>query len=354
MHFLSYSDEAMPSRLAHLGYRKSTCVTLIILFLAGSLCLSGCGNSENHVLRVATHWSEGDCRKIDQFLRDEADPIRIEWLRLPPLDDPTHAVLRGSRVDVILGGRPESHALLAASGRLQALDSSDARPWRVLTRLNNGSKPYMGSKLALMASPETWSAEYARLVSETDEDRTRTDEPIREGVSLVISSTRGALALRFLNAIGATKSAGPSASLLPTLLAATLTDSYDELREARAILHANGDPPRSFAWMTEAPPWPPASITRMRTRPDGMALIKTLAGQIAPDKTSLTWLLNAFERVPKPIDGGSLRELDEAVGGRLAADPRFRAWLGSEWAAWASQRYRRVGRNLSTVERSSS
>ena len=57
-----------------------------------------------------------------------------------------------------------------------------------------------------------------------------------------------------------------------------------------------------------------------------------------------SWLLESWEQPSRPIDGALLGELAHAVGGRLAREPRFRAWLQAEWTAWARQRYRRVAR----------
>ena len=77
---------------------------------------------------------------------------------------------------------------------------------------------------------------------------------------------------------------------------------------------------------------------------DGAALVGVLAEQLAPDPDERRWLLASWGRAPRPIDGGLLDELAGAVGGRLAANARLRAWLRGEWTAWARQRYRRVAR----------
>ena len=42
--------------------------------------------------------------------------------------------------------------------------------------------------------------------------------------------------------------------------------------------------------------------------------------------------------------GPCLAELAGAADGRLAREPRFRAWLRGEWTAWTRQLYRRVAR----------
>ncbi|MBY0396343.1 MAG: hypothetical protein K2X91_07720, partial [Thermoleophilia bacterium] len=131
------------------------------------------------------------------------------------------------------------------------------------------------------------------------------------------------------------------------LLGATLVDAADELREARAALaHAgDGDAGRAARWMTQPPPWPPASVAKILGREsDAMPLLETLAAQVAPEADARGWLLRSWLAPSRPIDGAFLGELAGAVGGRLAREPRFRSWLRGEWAAWARQRYRRVAR----------
>ena len=42
----------------------------------------------------------------------------------------------------------------------------------------------------------------------------------------------------------------------------------------------------------------------------------------------------------RSIDGALIAELANALEGRVANEPRLRAWLRAEWTAWARQRYR--------------
>lgn len=277
-------------------------------------------------------------------------PLRVRWLRVPPGDDPTHAATRPSNVDVILGGPVESYARLAVRDRLTPFLAADERPWRIVARPSAAARSPDDTR---SSRPSNWPTEYARAVLDAADDR---DPPIdpEEGVGLVAGSPRAAQARAFLATLPGTTAARPAASLRPELLDSTLGVARPELRAARAALARMGDPARLLAWMTEPPPWPPASVTRMRTRPDGPALIALLAEQVAPDRSARDWVLQAFDRVPKPLDAETLRELDEAAGGRLASDPRFRAWVRSEWAAWARQRYRRVVRDPSEWRRSPS
>jgi len=136
--------------------------------------------------------------------------------------------------------------------------------------------------------------------------------------------------------------------LLADLLGATLVDAQDELAWAWNELDRAAVAPTSqtFGWLTEPPPWPPASIDRMQQRggEKALALVEDLAGQIAPDPQERLWLRESWLRAGQVVDGSVLSELSRAAGGRLVHEPRFRAWLRGEWTAWARQRYRRVAR----------
>jgi hypothetical protein len=185
-----------------------------------------------------------------------------------------------------------------------------------------------------------------------------------EGVALVRGGRNPALAqefVRFLAERGQAESPPPSepagkgdrdpddkpgvAALLADLLGATLVDSQDELWAAWATLSAAGHPERAERWLTEPPPWPPASVEKLLKRgEDGAALLETLTVEIAPEAEVRNWLLRSWLAPPRHLDGQLLRELARALDGRLVREPRFRAWLRGEWTAWARQRYRRVAR----------
>lgn len=315
----------------------------------------GCGARSNGPLVIATNWSRAECDVIEERLSSQPEAVAVRWIFLPADSDPAQAAARGRGVDLILGGRPESHAFLASHGQSTPLEPSDARPWRVIHRSTANSQGALGTRLAaLVDSSEEWAAEYARLVLGAGEPANDSTSLIEDGISLVAGSPREIKAQRFVASLGETRPAGPCASMLPVLLEATLVDCRDDLRAVLSAFRMTEKSSRFQNWMTEAPPWPPASITRLRTQENGMALIGTLVDQIAPDAASRAWLLGAFDRVPQPIDGSLLREFDEALNGRLVRDARFRAWLRSEWTAWASQRYRRVARGLLSSERSAS
>ena len=139
-----------------------------------------------------------------------------------------------------------------------------------------------------------------------------------------------------------------TSDLLADLLGATLVDAQDELAWACHELDRAAVAPTSqtFGWLTEPPPWPPASIDRMQRRggEKALALVEDLAGQIAPDPQKRLWLRESWLKPGRAVDGSLLSELSRAAGGRLVREPRFRAWLREEWTAWARQRYRRVAR----------
>ncbi len=140
--------------------------------------------------------------------------------------------------------------------------------------------------------------------------------------------------------------------LLATLLETSLVDAGPELRQARIALESVPSSGPSLSLLGEPPPWPPASIARMKAKADGEELLAILARQVAPEPESRAWLLSAFEEPPRPVDLARLDAIASAAGGRLVAEPRFRAWLGSEWRAWARQRDRRVARRLDLAETS--
>ena len=145
--------------------------------------------------------------------------------------------------------------------------------------------------------------------------------------------------------------------MLAELLGATLVDARDELWAAWEALERAGLPPTQLRWMTEPPPWPPASIAKILSGQGerAMSMVETLAGQLAPEPSARAWLISSWLSPPRPIDREVLEALTHAAEGRLLREPRFREWLRAEWTAWARQRYRRVlriveaGRGQSTL-----
>ena len=137
------------------------------------------------------------------------------------------------------------------------------------------------------------------------------------------------------------------AELLADLLGCVLFEARPELIAAHRAIEAHQDRPqaqRAARWMVQPPPWPPASIQELSSRPDSGALIGDLSAQVVPDPRSRLWLRESWVRPEAPIDGTLLSEIARAEGGRLAREDRFRAWLRGEWSAWATQRFRRAER----------
>lgn len=134
--------------------------------------------------------------------------------------------------------------------------------------------------------------------------------------------------------------------LLAILLGSTLVDAQQELVHASRVLEQSAHPARLERFLTEPPPWPPASISRLSRQEDaeGERLRDQLAAQIAPDLDTRYWLLESWNETAATLDGEALDRLARAVDGKLASEPRFRAWLQAEWTSWARQRYRRVAR----------
>jgi hypothetical protein len=132
--------------------------------------------------------------------------------------------------------------------------------------------------------------------------------------------------------------------LLADLLGATLVDAQDELRAAWRAREKAGRVEQAEGWMTEPPPWPPASVEKLLARQGSADLLDTLARQVAPDAGVRAWLTRSWLAPRRNVDGKLLEELAGAADGRLVREPRFRAWLRAEWTAWARQRYRRVTR----------
>jgi hypothetical protein len=177
-----------------------------------------------------------------------------------------------------------------------------------------------------------------------------------EGVAIPLGARQPELAksfVQFLTESQGVKSVpgGPEIdpdtdALLADLLGATLVDAQDELWAAWAVLDRVGYPEMPLRWMTEPPPWPPASVARILRRggESGMPLIETLARELSSDPAVRAWLVRSWLSPPRIADKSLLADLVHAVEGRLCSEPRFRAWLRAEWTAWARQRYRRAAR----------
>jgi hypothetical protein len=170
----------------------------------------------------------------------------------------------------------------------------------------------------------------------------------REGYARLvrIAGHEGRLPRRAGTGQAGVPSAAGTDLLVADLLGATLVDAQDELWLAWASLERAGVPEQGVQWLTEPPPWPPASVAKYLRR-DGeraMSLTETLAAELAPEPAVRAWLIRSWLAPGRTLDDSVIAELAGAVDGRLCREPRFRAWLRGEWTAWARQRYRRVAR----------
>jgi hypothetical protein len=131
--------------------------------------------------------------------------------------------------------------------------------------------------------------------------------------------------------------------LLAELLGAAVVDAREEIGPALEALKRTNRPELAERWLVP-PPWPPASVQKLRKTDPSGALMEALAEQVAPDLDIRFWLLESWQGPNRPLDGKVLRALAGAVDGKLVAEPRFRAWVRAEWTAWARQCYRRIVR----------
>ncbi len=179
--------------------------------------------------------------------------------------------------------------------------------------------------------------------------------PWLEGVAMTRGARRDDEARAFLDFLAGRGQAGPvpddfpkpepvADGLLADLLGATCIDAQDELWDAADALDRAGHPAPFEGFLSDPPPWPPTSVKKLREHPEADDLLEALAREITPDHEARSWLLRSWEGGERPVDLGWLRDLAGAADGRLAREPRFRAWLRGEWTAWARQHYRRIAR----------
>jgi hypothetical protein len=276
---------------------------------------------------------------------DPHAPGAPERARLITFDDPRHdpvALLWARNELATAGSWPEGYA------RLVRFAGGSRRPGRQAGSAQAAVESSEADLTPAAAQPEGLPPGMAFVAESEGEDWL-------EGVAAVRGGHHPALAEAFIRFVAETQGGMLAADDAPTppahdallgdLLGSTLVDAQDELWAAWAALETAGRPARAEGWMTEPPPWPPASVERILARDESpMSLLETLAAQIAPDADTRGWLLRSWLAPRRLIEGRVLEELSEAVDGRLIREPRFRAWLRGEWTAWARQRYRRVAR----------
>lgn len=299
---------------------------------------------------IATTWPPA---AREAFERAAGSPGAVTWVDLDPGDRPEAVLARRGGVDLLLGVAPSSLAPLARRGLLESVAPGDAQPWRVVNDppTESADPSHVDHAVAgLRAGP--WAERYAGLILAANPSRPVAEgstrpTPARSCVVTVVKGGRHAEAARRIAVrLGTADPApiDPTAELMADLVWATTIDAGPELRAAWQALGRNGNPAHAAASLLEAPPWPPASVRKLRLTPGDAPLLPTLAEQVAPDPEARDWLLAAWNKPSRPLDVAVLDELAGAVGGRLLSEPRFRAWLRAEWTAWARQRYRRVVR----------
>ena len=282
-----------------------------------------------------------------------ARPAVFEARAMPPPADPS--ILVDPRLGGLIGlddPRIDAAARGFCSAQLPAASWADG--YAVLVRATANAAPISreaGTARARLDRGEVAiAAVFAASVpnSERIELLDRKPGPV-ECMAVSPTTTRPELAARLLTALADALAAtiatapDPAAGLLADLLGATLVDAQPELALAREALNRMPAGARSRqleGYLVQPPPWPPTSVSRLGES----ELVELLAAQVAPGLDARGWLLQSWESPPQPLDGRQLERIATVAGGKLASDPRFRAWLRAEWTAWACQNYRRVAR----------
>jgi hypothetical protein len=308
---------------------------------------------------------------------DGRSVIRLTWLPVERGDHLIGITRRTLAPDVIAGinlpafdGLDAAGSLLVADGQTVGcrVESAGARGGGTQAGDPRTDAATLGWALDQL-EPSRWREGYAGLVQwagneprigttalSTDSAASRS----WEGVAILKNAPEPARARAFLQFLLETKHGEPivgeeqrrspydaeTQSLVADLLGSTLVDAQDELWVAWRALEAAGSPERARAWLTEPPPWPPASIEKYLKREgeNAMKLIETLAAELAPQPAARAWLVRSWLAPPKVVDAALLTEMAHAAEGALGRERWFRAWLRAEWTASARQRYRRVTR----------
>ncbi len=340
------------------------------------LGLVGCvpSGEDSHALIIATPWPPAARAACDALQQVDGSARPITWVELGShrwLD----ACDRRGGIDLILGGPVRKFQALADSGLLEPIEARDPVSWREVDcpriasaalRPEEAGRADPRDDFAALAraqatlSARGWTKGYEILVRHPvpwipGTERTQPDRPPhREGVALLRSGRHPDQARRFLAMLTRQGRIGPgppdaalaarTEDLLADLLGAALVDARNERRDAQVALEANQHPQIAEVAVGDAPPWPPASVTKLRVEPGRGALADALIEQITPDPAAREWLRASWQEPRHRIDLDLLRAVAQAEGGRLVREPRFRAWLRGEWTAWTQQLYRRVAR----------
>ena len=284
-----------------------------------------------------------------QEVRQDFRHVRIEWLTFTVGEDPLKLAFRATPPQVILGGSAGALSLLANMDRLSPIEHAGQARWCEIVRPGGdgtrslepagGWKDPRRDRASLLwakrqLSATGWLEGYARLVQSAARwDRVGPSydakpvsehawaEPVGgdgdggkpadqfdeiEGVAIVPGVGREQLAQGFLRFLAETRGAKAPASgggsrgdepdemssLTADLLGSTLVDAQDELWAAVSALDRLADREKAIEWLSEPPPWPPASVAKYLGREGerAMALIETLAALVAPEAPERAWL----------------------------------------------------------------
>ena len=344
---------------------RPTTACLLVVSLAG--CSSPWGDDPPRLV-IATPWPPSARLAAEAIYRGEGGNRPIAWVELGSHRWGDACDRRGG-VDLILGGPARLFQMLDDVGQLVPIDPTDPTPWRQVERpglieANPTGDPrddpgsFAEAKAVLEA--EGWTKGYETLARRPAGSTPRTN-PVRatlksppEAVALIKSGRHPDQARRFLTALTSQGWISPAPTdadldarvddLLADLLGAALVDARNERLDALTALEVHSHPRIADRAVGDPPPWPPASVAKLRADPGRASLLESLEGQIAPDPEALDWLKASWEGPKRSVDLALLREIGRASGGRLARSPRFRAWLRGEWTAWTQQLYRRVAR----------
>lgn len=369
-----------------------------------AVVLPACGPSGyDDALTVATSWPRADRERWETAARQVSNSLApVRWRILAEGDEPTRLATLNDPPDLLLGVSPSVCRELERRGLVEK--SSEGKPaWRVVRSralgvlgapdlLTIDDPRHDAVSLAWAATTlesNPWAEGYAQLVRAVRGERPPgprsgsaqaavaqgqapgapvfVSERSSESGKEVAQGVKFTLVAEAIVALGRAWHAREAASLvaalpegpdpdrpadprvipplLADLLGSTLVDAHDELVDGWKVLVAAGKPERMVRFMTEPPPWPPASVAKLLGQGEGgLELVETLAAQLAPDADVRATLIRSWLAEPRQVDGTLLTELSSADDGRLAREPRFHAWLRAEWTAWARQRYRRVAR----------
>ena len=321
-------------------------------------------------LVIATPWPPAARSACAATCAGEGSFPPIIWVELGS-ERWADACDRRGGVDLILGGPARTMRDLADGGRLEPIDPTDPVAWRQISRpgpvepisagLDPREAPATLAEARSVLDTNGWARGSALLATRPIghpfapiDPLPPGKTPLVEAVALVRGGRHLDDARRWLAALERQGWITPAPAdavvlagvddLLADLLGAALIDARNERRDALMALETHGHPAIAAAAMGQLPPWPPASVTRLRADPRRGGLADALVEQVAPDPTARFWLAESWNQPRRRVGLDLLRQLAAAEGGRLVREPRFRAWLRGEWTAWTHQLYRRVAR----------